>query len=515
MIGGQSDRGTSATAIPGEAMDLSDEECAICTIPLPLDRGQIHYKECCGTVICCGCLIAQKRTLIIGTNVKQPIKGSKEEEDEFMTILLTKRTCVCPFCNQPEPTNAKEHVKRLWKRIDDHNDPRAMNVLGKFYVEGTHGVSKNLTRAEELYQRSYDLGSPSAAQLLYELYYHHRPDSERNVLSAMQYLEEGARRGVVISIYTLACYLKQIDCTEEATPFHLTAACAGHDDALDFLMNAVRAGVLSYAGFLTKDKIATMLRAHQAAHAAVTSEPRDYARRYSELQDTKESTGELRTAAAVAAATAASASNTCVRSHGSDSDHFLDGVAYEDILVDYISALNAEKFVNDHPEYFVDLNFAQYLFSLCTSWYLKTNQTSYEMKALLHAAMTIKYFYIPHHCSGGGPGPNVGKLDRYLHVICNNDVRGVINMLSRETKPYCNCMQDKKTEADNMEKVATCTGCGRTSQRTGMKKCTACEWALFCTEDCYGVHWPAHHETCQIMKKNRRAFLELQKDENL
>ena len=55
-----------------------------------------------------------------------------------------------------------------------------------------------------------------------------------------------------------------------------------------------------------------------------------------------------------------------------------------------------------------------------------------------------------------------------------------------------------------------CTGCGR-FQRKSMKKCTGCDWAMFCTEDCYAEHWPAHHETCQIMKKNRRACLELQK----
>ena len=59
--------------------DPQDDECVLCCYPLPLDLDGSVYHECCGELICCGCIIAQKHTLIIGENVKQPIAGSKGE----------------------------------------------------------------------------------------------------------------------------------------------------------------------------------------------------------------------------------------------------------------------------------------------------------------------------------------------------------------------------------------------------------------------------------------------------
>ena len=72
-------------------------------------------------------------------------------------MLVSEQIYVCPFCRAEAPSDDKEVVTRLWKQIDEYNDPRAMRLLGDFYLKGEHGLSKNLKKAEELLQRSYDL----------------------------------------------------------------------------------------------------------------------------------------------------------------------------------------------------------------------------------------------------------------------------------------------------------------------------------------------------------------------
>lgn len=214
------------------------------------------------------------------------------------------------------------------------------------------------------------------------------------------------------------------------------------------------------------------------------------------------------TSATISAAAVTSASKHRPCLHGSTSDHFSDGRAYRDVVKDYLTVSHEdgwrETFYGDHEVYLRDLNFAQYIFALCTSWYLKMNGTTPElndlnrMKDLIFLAFQIKYIRLPVY---EGEKPDLAKYDRYHRAIHNNDERGVINCLSKETKSYCNCMKEKKTEADNMEIIGTCTGCNLNFPRSGMKKCSGCEFAMFCTtEDCYAKYWPAHKEICEKTK---------------
>ena len=117
-----------------------------------------------------GCIITQQCTLIIGTNVKKPIQGSWEEELEFRKIFTSEQIMVCPFCRAKESTTSKAHLKRLWEQIDDFQDSYVLIFLGKYYLTGYHHLSKNLTRAEEFYQKAYALGDLVAANSLAELY---------------------------------------------------------------------------------------------------------------------------------------------------------------------------------------------------------------------------------------------------------------------------------------------------------------------------------------------------------
>ena len=220
------------------------------------------------------------------------------------------------------------------------------------------------------------------------------------------------------------------------------------------------------------------------------------------------------------AATIAAASDNSPCFHGSTSNHFPDGRSYNKVIVDYLSLTNGgtnpsavKDFVSNrgHDEDFVDLNFSRYIFALCTSWYLKLNGTTPElndlnrMKDLIFLAFRIKYFNFPLYEE---ETPDLAKYDRYHRAIHNNDERGVINCLSKETKSYCNCMKEKKTEADNMEIIETCTGCNLNFPRSGMKKCSGCKFAMFCTtEDCYAKYWPAHKEICEKKTKATNVLI--------
>ena len=253
------------------------DECVLCCYPLPLKGKESRYKECCGEVICRGCIVAQQRTLIIGTNVKKPIAGSQEEESEFMTMLLSEQTFACPFCRVDEPKTEKQHLKRLRKRMNKYNDPKAINLLGDTYLTGNHGLTKNLKKAEELYQRSYDLGDPIAAYDLAELYTKYFPDQQACI---MKYLEEGVKRGNTHCNNFLGVRAAQSGNHEEAKRQFMTAARIGDEKAMSNLM-------INYqvpGSMVSKDDLATTLRANKACIDKRMSEPREYAIRCKDLE---------------------------------------------------------------------------------------------------------------------------------------------------------------------------------------------------------------------------------------
>ena len=270
---------TAAAATPIEASqppppstENQRDECVLCCYPLPNENESVYHECCCGELICNGCIIAQQRTLIIGTNVKQPIAGSKEEELEFLTILLSKQIIVCPFCRAKKPKNSKEHLKNLWERIDKYKDRRAMNMLGLVYMQGNHGLSKNPKKAMELYQQGYDLGDDIAA---YNLSLH-VPDEARR----MKCLEEGVKRGYAKCMTNLGVRAGKSGNHEKAHRLYMMAACAGDERMMQYLMENYR----MLGSVVSKDDLATTLRAHKAVNDAEKSEAREYAYRYDDLR---------------------------------------------------------------------------------------------------------------------------------------------------------------------------------------------------------------------------------------
>ena len=153
-----------------------------------------------------------------------------------------------------------------------------MNMMGTFYMLGRNGVTQNPNKAEKFFKRSYDLGDPDAADLLYQLH-----DEARMI----QYVEEGVRRGNYRCTTILAHRAHQSGNPEEATRQYMTAARSGDDIAMNKLVEYYRNIQLS------KEDLATTLRAKKVANDKVRNAPRECAKRFDYLRETMEIDREL------------------------------------------------------------------------------------------------------------------------------------------------------------------------------------------------------------------------------
>ena len=263
---------TTEASSPPSTDDPHEDACVLCCYPFPLSENESTYQSCCGEMICNGCVIAQKRTLIIGTNVMKPIANSKEEDLEFITITGSKQVMECPFCRKPYAITFKESLKRLWTRIDEYKDPNAMNGMGRFYLGGKCGLTRNAKKGEALFKRAYDLGDPSAANNLSLLYRDHVSDKARKI-KYLEYLVEGARRGNTHCMINIGRYVAKSGNHEDAKRLDIEAARSGNEAAMNNIMENYRKAPVS---LVSKEDLATTLRAFKVVNDTRKSESREY-----------------------------------------------------------------------------------------------------------------------------------------------------------------------------------------------------------------------------------------------
>lgn len=249
----------------------SRAECPICMLPLPLDDGQSIYESCCGKLVCRGCTVGAQRAAIdksLFENMSAGINEKAKKELIEFQLLAAKDNVPCAFCRSNRSRNEKEEVERLQARVDKFNDPLAMNQLGDFLIDGLKGLKQNRKKAMELYGRSYELGSPEAADRL--SYY-----NAGNFAVKLKYLKEGAKRGHINSCVELGVNIANSGTdVEYAKRLLMTAAGAGDDEAMGFLWRFFRSGHLS------KGDLEGTLRAKQSASDEVKSENREFAKKY-------------------------------------------------------------------------------------------------------------------------------------------------------------------------------------------------------------------------------------------
>ena len=249
-------------------------DCPICNHGLPLKRSESAYYQCCGRVICFGCVVGRERAEFKETGYI--IEGMTPEEEQFLLISLSN-SCVCPFCRHEGPTTDEESVQFLNNRIrarDDRDYTRALTNLGTCYAKGEDGLPQDVDKAEELYKQAFDLDDPHAALCLARLCCF-ADQQEREV----KYLQRGDMLGNVYCTRHLADLAHDSRNFDEMTRFGMKAARMGLGECMEDVFKWYRQGKLS------KDDRSTTRRAHQAVNDELKTPGREFAKRFHQFVD--------------------------------------------------------------------------------------------------------------------------------------------------------------------------------------------------------------------------------------
>ena len=216
-------------------------ECAICCLPLPLDRTKSGLYPCCSKRICIGCGY---------TNMLREWEESLEQR--------------CAFCREPLPTTDEEAEKINTERVKA-NDPVALCQMGKKHRDegGYEGAVDYFTKAAAL----GDIESHYEVSILY----YEGKGVEKDKKKEMHYLEDAAIGGHPNARHNLGCYENENGRMERAMKHFIIAAKLGHDGSLETVKNGFMDGLVS------KEDYASALRGHQAAVDATKSEQREEA----------------------------------------------------------------------------------------------------------------------------------------------------------------------------------------------------------------------------------------------
>ncbi|EJK55669.1 hypothetical protein THAOC_24573, partial [Thalassiosira oceanica] len=217
-----------------------EDDCPICQLPLPLDGRQSKFKVCCMTRVCDGCILAALK------------RGMND----------------CPFCRAPRP-KASQIVSMVEKRVDA-GDPVAMWHLGKQYADGSYGVTKDVTRAIELYERAAVLGTKHAFCSLGCLY-HVGTDVEKDPAKTIQHWEAAAIKGDTLARCNLGNIEDKAGHYDIALQHYMIAAKMGHQDSLDNIKK------MFVNGHASKADYAEALRGHHSAAEEMRSPDREEA----------------------------------------------------------------------------------------------------------------------------------------------------------------------------------------------------------------------------------------------
>ena len=218
------------------------ELCPICSLPFSAND-DVVFRVCCGKEICKGC--------ILGMTV--------EQEDRSVRPA-------CPYCRKPAYTTDKEYMDLLQKGAQAQQ-PNAMVNLGCHYNDGTFGLQENKIEAIKLWTKAAgdNSGNASAcAAACYNLasYYATEVGSATKM---MYYFKKAAYMGNIHARFALACIEQNRD--NALKHFEIAAKC-GHKKSMASLREAFR------TGDITKDRLLYIMRDHQSAIEASSSENR-------------------------------------------------------------------------------------------------------------------------------------------------------------------------------------------------------------------------------------------------
>jgi len=216
-------------------------DCTICFTPLRSDGTKGCVMMCCSKFVCIGCDYA---------NSIRELEGKLEPR--------------CAFCRHPRPVTVEE-ADRLTAKRAAVNDPIAMCQMGNMCC-----MERDYKSAYEYHSKAAALGEPGAHFSLSNLY-RTGQGVDKDKKKEFYHLEEAAIGGHPGARQHLAVYEWDDNNFERAIKHLTIAATLGHDDSLDFLKAAYT------NGYVSKEVLASALRAHQAAINATVTPQREKA----------------------------------------------------------------------------------------------------------------------------------------------------------------------------------------------------------------------------------------------
>jgi len=226
-----------------------EEDCPICMIRLPNLGSGTAYMQCCGKIICSGCIHAfQSRAANAG----------RLKEDN-----------ICPFCRTPMPNSVEELIKQFEKRVV-LNDADAIYSMGSYYDRGQFGLPQNQAKKLELWHRAAELGNAEAHSSIGCSYRDGR-GVEVNEKMATHYYELAAMGGSSIARFNLGAYEGNAGNVDRALKHFMIAARNGDAISLKSIKGMYK------NGDVTKDDYASALQYYQAYLDEIKSDQRDEA----------------------------------------------------------------------------------------------------------------------------------------------------------------------------------------------------------------------------------------------
>jgi TPR repeat protein len=248
------------------------EDCAICLVPVSrvnsgtCNRVLVYYQACCGKEICWACYKENEESI----NKLNEEKNAGKKEKKLIPWT-------CPFCREPNPTNALEYSRQLQTRCLQ-NDHDAFTFLGEHYRRGIgREMPKDNLKALDCWIRAVELGSPVACTQIGDFY-----DKGNGIGVAVNkeraalFERVGALRGDVVSRHNLGYSEYELGNHEIAICHWKIAAEAGHQKSLNRLKKIYNAdGKEPGKEFISKDYLESTYRACHEAQMEVKSEERE------------------------------------------------------------------------------------------------------------------------------------------------------------------------------------------------------------------------------------------------
>ena len=219
--------------------------CSICFLLIGLPMGQ-HSKVnvCCMKSVCNGCDLASTQ------------RGMYN---------------ICPFCRTPVPADDASQLAMVRKRVDK-GDVEAIKALGDSYYSGDLGLTKDVSRATELWTEAAELGSLGAHYELGCKYYNGR-GVEENKTRGVHHWQQAAIGGHVMSRRHLGVAEYCNGNYELAVQHWMISAKMGYEKSLNGMKDMFK------KGRATKAQYAEALMGYRDAIEEMKSPQREEAKR--------------------------------------------------------------------------------------------------------------------------------------------------------------------------------------------------------------------------------------------